>query len=426
MLTSSEAVRHLGPPSHYWEDLRVGDVIRGTGITVTEAHLVTWAGLTGDIVSLHLDEEYASATQFGQRIAHGPFTLAVSLGLLTQTGYFTNVVAWLGLDEVRALAPVVLGDTVRPEAELVVGRPCTRVLVVSRPAPVRARTCSSSNLVSSPLSRLSRLPTMQPRKPAGTDRRMGKARGNGALVDSESDSSGARFGHTSGPVRMSASEVIRPDSAPTTAPRVRMRRHSRVMRSTGKLALAAVAVASVARKVTFWAPPMTRVTPTVMITSATAAMRPIVISSRSGRWKVLAHRSCAMALEALSTRPADTASKVAMDTATTSASSRSDTKPSPPPSHTVSAGRARLPPLPAICSPSRPSAARAAMPRNAMSTLKPPIRLIAQIADLRACTASGTVKNRISTCGSPTADKVTATAIDTMFQAPPNELPVAR
>lgn len=126
MLTSSEAVRHLGPPSHYWEDLRVGDVIRGTGITVTEAHLVTWAGLTGDIVSLHLDEEYASATQFGQRIAHGPFTLAVSLGLLTQTGYFTNVVAWLGLDEVRALAPVVLGDTVRPEAELVVGRPTSK------------------------------------------------------------------------------------------------------------------------------------------------------------------------------------------------------------------------------------------------------------------------------------------------------------
>jgi len=125
MATNSIGVapRVLGQPERWWEDLEVGDIVQGPGMTVTDAHLVSWAGLTGDIVSLHLDEEYASTTQFGQRIAHGPFTLSLVLGLITQTGYFTNVVAWLGLDEVRAQRPVVIGDTLRPEAELVAARP---------------------------------------------------------------------------------------------------------------------------------------------------------------------------------------------------------------------------------------------------------------------------------------------------------------
>lgn len=118
----TEPPRIIARPDFQWDDLVVGDVLRGPGITMSEAHLVTWAGLTGDTVSLHLDEEYARGTQFGQRIAHGPLTLALALGLITQTGYFNHVVAWLGLDEVRASRPVVLGDTIRPEAELVTSR----------------------------------------------------------------------------------------------------------------------------------------------------------------------------------------------------------------------------------------------------------------------------------------------------------------
>lgn len=111
-----------GAPDHYWEDLEVGDLLRSPGITITEAHLVNWAGLTGDIVSLHLDAQYAETTPFGQRIGHGPLTLSTALGLMTQTGYFTNVVAWLGLDEVRALQPVFIGDTIHVDAEVAVAR----------------------------------------------------------------------------------------------------------------------------------------------------------------------------------------------------------------------------------------------------------------------------------------------------------------
>ena len=88
-------------PDMRWSALAVGDVVESPGITIGEAHLVQWAGLTGDWVSLHLDAQYAAATPFGERIAHGPLTLSIALGLLTQTGYFSNVAAWLGVDEVR-------------------------------------------------------------------------------------------------------------------------------------------------------------------------------------------------------------------------------------------------------------------------------------------------------------------------------------
>jgi len=119
--------RAMSDRSHRkWEDLVEGDIVVGPGVTITDAHLVTWAGLTGDIVSLHLDEVYASKTQFGQRIAHGPLTLSLCLGLMTHTGYFTSVIAWLGLDEVRARLPVFIGDTIHPEATVAEARLTSR------------------------------------------------------------------------------------------------------------------------------------------------------------------------------------------------------------------------------------------------------------------------------------------------------------
>lgn len=108
--------------SPYWETLAEGQQIHSPGMTITDAHLVTWAGLTGDVVSLHLDEEYAKGTAFGTRIAHGPLTMSLALGLMTQTGRLSKVVAWLGVDDVRALAPVFIGDSIRAIATVSTAR----------------------------------------------------------------------------------------------------------------------------------------------------------------------------------------------------------------------------------------------------------------------------------------------------------------
>lgn len=126
MSMSATTRRVTGQGDVYWEDLAVTERVTGPGVTITDSHLVQWAGLTGDWVSLHLDAQYAAALPFGERIAHGPLTMSLSLGLLTQTGIFGNVSAWLGVDQVRALKPVLIGDTVHPEAQLVLSRESKR------------------------------------------------------------------------------------------------------------------------------------------------------------------------------------------------------------------------------------------------------------------------------------------------------------
>ncbi len=103
----------------YWEDFAVGTAVTTQAITITEAHLVAWAGLTMDFYPLHKDEEYARTTEFGGRIAHGPLTFALSIGLVYLTGiYGDSILAWLGVENMKIPVPVRIGDTIRVEATL--------------------------------------------------------------------------------------------------------------------------------------------------------------------------------------------------------------------------------------------------------------------------------------------------------------------
>jgi len=106
-------------PEKYWEDFSEGDKVTSMAITVTEAHLVTWAGLTMDYYPLHMDKEYAAGTPFKERIAHGPLTFALAVGLMGTTGYAKDsVIAWLGVTDMRIPAPVKIDDTIRLHAEI--------------------------------------------------------------------------------------------------------------------------------------------------------------------------------------------------------------------------------------------------------------------------------------------------------------------
>jgi len=100
-----------------WEDFNVGQRVKTASITITDAHLVQWAGLTMDFYPLHMDEEFAKKTVFGGRIAHGPLTFAMSVGLVGMTNIFEDsIVAWLGVENMRIPAPVRIGDTIFVEA----------------------------------------------------------------------------------------------------------------------------------------------------------------------------------------------------------------------------------------------------------------------------------------------------------------------
>lgn len=114
--------------SKYGDDFNVGDVYTTNAITITEAHLVAWAGLTMDFYPLHVDKEYAAKTQFGQRLAHGPLIYALAVGLVSSKGFAGDAaIAWLGVDHMKMLKPVFIGDTVTVVVEVIdkqdVGKP---------------------------------------------------------------------------------------------------------------------------------------------------------------------------------------------------------------------------------------------------------------------------------------------------------------
>ena len=78
--------------------------------------MARFARLSGDFSPLHVDEEFARATPFGGRVAHGMLVLALAAGLQNQLGIFEGTaLALLGLGPVRFTRPVRLGDTIHTE-----------------------------------------------------------------------------------------------------------------------------------------------------------------------------------------------------------------------------------------------------------------------------------------------------------------------
>ncbi len=97
----------------YFEDYVVDAVATSRGRTITEADIVNFAGLSGDFVELHMNEEYARRGPFGRRIAHGALIFSISTGLMVQmTRNPEAIVAFYGVDKLRFVAPVFIGDTI--------------------------------------------------------------------------------------------------------------------------------------------------------------------------------------------------------------------------------------------------------------------------------------------------------------------------
>lgn len=97
----------------YFDEYQVGESWSSHGRTITEAHIVNFAGLSGDWFPLHTDAVYAEQTDFGQRIAHGMLVLSVATGLLVL--HPAVVTAFYGMDRVRFVNPTFIGDTIHVE-----------------------------------------------------------------------------------------------------------------------------------------------------------------------------------------------------------------------------------------------------------------------------------------------------------------------
>jgi oxepin-CoA hydrolase/3-oxo-5,6-dehydrosuberyl-CoA semialdehyde dehydrogenase len=100
------------PFRKYFEELQIGESILTARRTITEADIVHFAGISGDFFYAHMDEVAARESIFEKRVAHGYLILSIAAGLFVDPAP-GPVLANYGLDNLRFIKPVSIGDTVQ-------------------------------------------------------------------------------------------------------------------------------------------------------------------------------------------------------------------------------------------------------------------------------------------------------------------------
>lgn len=104
------------------DGFEIGTTQTTHGRTITEADIVNFAGVSGDFTHLHTDAEAMADSPMGKRIAHGTLVFSVLTGLLWQSqdpADRERLLAFYGVDTLRFIEPVFIGDTVHGEIEVV-------------------------------------------------------------------------------------------------------------------------------------------------------------------------------------------------------------------------------------------------------------------------------------------------------------------
>ncbi len=104
----------------YFDEFTIGEVFtHQPGRTITEMDNVLFSTLTMNPQPLHVDEEFAKQTEFGQRIVNSLFTLGVAVGLSVGDTTLGTTVANLGFEKIEFPKPVFHGDTLYIETEII-------------------------------------------------------------------------------------------------------------------------------------------------------------------------------------------------------------------------------------------------------------------------------------------------------------------
>lgn len=102
----------------FFEEFEIGAKYSSQGRTIAESDVNAFAGLSGDFNPLHTDAEFAQTTVFGERIAHGMLTVAISTGMSNWTGIFAGTTIALMEQNIKYTGAVKFGDTVHLEMEV--------------------------------------------------------------------------------------------------------------------------------------------------------------------------------------------------------------------------------------------------------------------------------------------------------------------
>ncbi len=103
----------------FFEDLEVGmKIAHGQGRTVSETDNLMFCGMTMNPQPLHVNEDFASKSEFGTRIMNGIFTMGLVVGLTVNDLTDGTLVANLSYDHVIHPRPTFHGDTIYAETEV--------------------------------------------------------------------------------------------------------------------------------------------------------------------------------------------------------------------------------------------------------------------------------------------------------------------
>ncbi len=97
----------------YYEEFEIGQVIaHEKRRTISESDNQDFCDMTMNQQPLHLDREFASETEFGERLVNGLYTMSLAVGLTIPETTDGTIVANLSYDDVSHPKPVFHGDTI--------------------------------------------------------------------------------------------------------------------------------------------------------------------------------------------------------------------------------------------------------------------------------------------------------------------------
>jgi oxepin-CoA hydrolase / 3-oxo-5,6-dehydrosuberyl-CoA semialdehyde dehydrogenase len=109
---AAERIDRVHPFRKYFEELEIGETLLTHRRTITESDVVNFAGISGDFFYAHMDDIAARESLFEKRVAHGYFVLSAAAGLFVDPAP-GPVLANYGLEGLRFVKPVYIGDTIR-------------------------------------------------------------------------------------------------------------------------------------------------------------------------------------------------------------------------------------------------------------------------------------------------------------------------
>ncbi len=109
---SEQITKPAHPFRYYFEELEVGQTLITHRRTLTEADVVNFGCLSGDHFYAHFDEVAAQDSFFGKRVAHGYLVISAAAGMFVDPAP-GPVIANYGLENLRFIEPVAIGDTIQ-------------------------------------------------------------------------------------------------------------------------------------------------------------------------------------------------------------------------------------------------------------------------------------------------------------------------